>query len=189
MSQINTKALNIDKNAQFIAKKTFEALSKVRPTQSTVRCTRFLILVLKCFNEELSHLSEYGTWSVLLSTILSNLPEILKEIKLLSKRCANIDTAPQLIEEMNSRLFTNTDKNLPSCSKAFQRECKPIANLLQSIVCYYEARDKSIDDRSNNSAIFQSNDRSYLNNVTNQSSHMKTLSNFNLDKVESTKTR
>lgn len=189
MSQINTKAQNIDKNAQLIAKKTFEALAKVRPTQSTVRCIRFFVLVLKCFNNKLTSISEYGTWTVLLWSILSNLGVILKEIKLLSKRCSALETAHQIIDEMNSRLFINTDKSLPSWSKAFQKECKPIANLLQSIVCYYEIKDKSIDDRSNNSAIFQSNDQSYQNIVNNQSTHMKTLSNFDMDQVENTKTR
>ena len=189
MSQINAKAINIDKNAHLITKKTFEAISKIRPTQSTIRCIRFLVLTLRYFNKNLTNISEYGGWSILLSSVLSNSSTIWKEIKHISKRWLSINSAPLLIEEMNTQLFINKDKNVPSCSKAFQKECKPIANLLQSIVSYFETKDKSVDGRSDTSAHFQTNDQSCQILRNNESHQLQTLNNFDFDQPEISKTR
>lgn len=56
-----------------------------------------------------------------------------------------------MLIETHSKLFSKREKNVPSCSTSFQRELKPLANLLQSILNFYNIRDKSIEERSNNS--------------------------------------
>jgi hypothetical protein len=54
---------------------------------------------------------------------------------------------------VHDQLFSNQDKNVPSCSNSFQRECKPIVNLLQTLISYYHTKD----DKSNISKNKSSN--------------------------------
>lgn len=146
-----TKCIQIEKSATMITRKTIETLKKIRATQSTIKVMRYFVRVLKLFNKKLNMFNERDNWGGLCRSLCNNYAVILSEIKVLPFKCPQFATrTPKLVDEINSQLFKR-QKNVPACSTAFQKECKPFVKLLQNIIGYYTVREKSVEDRSNNS--------------------------------------
>lgn len=144
-----TKCLQIEKSANMINKKAIDGLKKIRAIQSTIKVMRYLIKVIKIFNKNLDVFNERDNWGGLCRSLCNNSEILLSEINLLSQNCTSLDKAPKLISEIHENLFmTKRQKGVPSCSTTFQKECKPFANLLQSIVGYYNVKETSVEERS-----------------------------------------
>jgi hypothetical protein len=55
----------------------------------------------------------------------------------------------RILSPSNLALFVKKQKRgIPSCSTAFQKEIKPITNMLLNLISYFDLRDKSADGRS-----------------------------------------
>lgn len=141
-----SKCFQIEKNANLIHKKTIEAFRRLRPTNITIKVIRFLIKLLKVFNTKLNQFNHKETWSNLSQTIMKNSSVVLKEIKDLPLNCGNLANPPAVVNEIYDQLFNKNEKGVPSCSTAFQKECKPFANLLQSVVNYYNSIEKPAEE-------------------------------------------
>jgi len=145
---IVSRCVQINKAAVLINRKTFENLRVIRPIQSSIKVIRSFIKTMKIYNPKLNFLKETEHWAKLTYDLCKHSSILVKEIKELSLRCKIYQTPHPVIIEAEQELFSSKQKNVPACSTAFQRELKPFSNLLQSLINYYNGRERSVENRS-----------------------------------------
>lgn len=138
----NPQWMYVKKASNLITRKTFDALKRIRPIQSSIKVIRGFITILKFYNPTLKYLNENDNLMNLFQSIKTHSSVLLREIKLLCFKCTKYDVIPDVLEEIRKKVLSRKEKNVPSCSSSFQRELKPFASLLLSLVQYYNSKGR-----------------------------------------------